>query len=227
MELDVVRLTRYMIGAGISVIWGILMLHTILGKHRKEDKRILVFYAGITCGVLLLMFGASWLTQYMDDILENMTDKQYNNVIYNMGMTSLWMLADILRMMLPSIAIIVAALIGFAYDTSTKVFTAVLIVLAALVINEYIVPLSLMPAYFNRDAEEVGILVYGVSRLFWCSLTYLGFRKYLKDWLTETLDTSDGRMGTFIRVPVISCIAFSLSLSFFLPWEWGICRECS
>ncbi len=215
MELDVVSLARYMVGAGISVVWGILMLHAILGKHRKEDKRILVFYAGLTCGVLLLMFGASRLVQYMDGILENMTDEQFNDVIYNMGMTSLWMLTDILRMMLPSIAIIVAALAGFVSDRSTKVFTAVLIVLAALVINDYVAPLSLMPVYFNRETEEVGILVYGLSRLFWYALTYLGFRRYLKDWLSEILDTSDGRMGTFIRVPVISCIAFCLSLSFF------------
>ncbi len=215
MELDVVSLARYMVGAGISVVWGILMLHAILGKHRKEDKRILVFYAGLTCGVLLLMFGASWLLQYMDGILENMTDEQFNDVIYNMGMTSLWMLTDILRMMLPSIAIIVAALAGFVSDRSTKVFTAVLIVLAALVINDYVAPLSLMPVYFNRETEEVGLLVYGLSRLFWYALTYLGFRRYLKDWLSEILDTSDGRMGTFIRVPVISCIAFCLSLSFF------------
>lgn len=215
MELDVLRLARYMIGALISVIWGILMLHAILGKHRKEDKKVYIFYAGVTCGVLLLMFGTNWLTQYMDGILENMTDEQYNNVIYNMGMTFLWMLADILRMILPAIAIIVAALVGFAYDTSTKIFTAVLTVLVALVIDDYIAPLSLMPVYFNRETEEVGILVYGLSRLFWCALTYLGFRKYLKDWLTGILDTSDGRMGTFIRVPVISCIAFCLSLSFF------------
>lgn len=215
MELDVVHLARRMFSAGIIVVWGILMLHIILGKHRKEDKKIWVFYVGITCGVLLLTFGISWLTQYMDGILENMTDEQYYDVIYNLGMTFLWMLVDILRMMLPSIAIIVAAIVGFAYDTSTKVFTAVLIVLAAMVINDYIVPISLMPIYFNRKVEEVGILVYGISRLFWYTLFYLGFRKYLKDWLAEVLDTSDGRMGTFIRLPVISCIAFCLSLSFF------------
>lgn len=222
MIIDIELAAKYAIAAGISVIWGILMLNMILGKHRKEDKRILWSYGGIICGVLLLMVGMSWLSQYMNDILNNMSDEQFNDVFCNMGITFLWMLVDIARMLVPSAAIIAAALLGFTNDQSTKLFTTVLVVLMALVINDYFAPLSMMPAYFNHEyPEEVGVLAYVLSRAVLFLAAYLVFRRYLRDRLTEILDASDGRMGTFIRVPVISCIAFCISLSFFTAMGVG------
>ena len=222
MAFDVARAARYGIGAGLSVIWGIGMLFMILGKHRKEGGKILLFYAAVTCGACFLMFGISWLTQYMDEVLYNMTDDQYNNVFCNMGVTCLWMLADIARMMLPCAVIIAAALVRFTNDRSTKLFTTVLIVLLALIINDYFAPLCMMPAYFNQEfAEEVGIPAYVLIRIFLYGIAYLIFRKCLRDKLAEILEALDGRMGEFIRIPVISCIAFCVSLSFFTAMGVG------
>ena len=65
-----------------------------------------------------------------------MTEKQVADVSYNLGFSLLWMLADIVRMLLSALAIALSALYGFTNDRATKLFTAALIVLAALVRSE-------------------------------------------------------------------------------------------
>lgn len=195
---------------------GILLLYMLIGRHRREDKRLFAFYAGAVGAVLLFTFGTGWLMQYIRYVINQIPDETFYKFSVNMGMTALYMLADILRMVLPSIAIIITALVGFTNDRSTRLFTGVLTVLIVLALNEYFAPLSIVPVYFNMGTGgEVGILPYALIRVFWFALGYLVFRQVLKDRLMETLESSDGKMGTFIKVPVISCIAFCLSLSFF------------
>lgn len=216
MEFDVISAVRQSVGAGLGVVGGVMILYMLIGKHRREEKKFYAFYAAATGVVLLLTFGAGWLIQYVQYVVADMPDEIFYKLTVNLGMTGLYMLTDILRMLVPAIVIIFAALIGFNNDRSTRVFTGVLTVLIVLALDGYIAPVSIMPVYFNSEMpKEVGILPYALIRVFWFIIGYFVFRKMLKERLMEMLESSDGRMGTFIKVPVISCAAFCLTLSFF------------
>lgn len=216
MEFDMETAVRHLAESAICVMWGIWMLSLTLQRHRKQGKKILAVYAMVLAVTLVLTFGASWLSQYTKNIVWNMTKEQVADVVYNLGCSLLWMFADILRMLLSAFAIALAALAGFTNDRATKLFTAALLVLAALVLSNYIVPLVCLPRLFNNPkADDVGIVIYILLQIFWFGAAGIGYQRFLRGKLAEILDTSDGRMGTFVKVPVISCVAFCSFLSFF------------
>lgn len=214
-ELDLVLTAKHFIGAAVSVVWGILMLHLTLGKHRKTGKKMLGFYIGVFAVVMLLMCGATWATQYMRELVWEMPDELYYNVAYNMGTSFLWMLTDMTRMLLPAVGIIFVAVVCFTNDRSAKIFMAILIVLAALILNGYIAQLMIFPKVFNAETvEDVGLIGYTLIRLLLFATAYFVYKKYLKGKMLEMLEAAEGQLRPFVRVPVISCIAFSTSLSF-------------
>ena len=216
MGFDMETAARHLAESGVCVAWGIGMLSLTLQHHRKQGKKILAVYLMLFTATLALTFGASFLSQHMKNIVWNMTGDQVADVSYNLGFSLLWMLADIVRMLLSALAIALSALYGFTNDRATKLFTAALIVLAALVLSNYIVPLACLPRLFNNPkADDVGCLAYFLLLLLGFGAALLGYRRFLREKLAEILDTSDGRMGTFVKVPVISCIAFCSFLSFF------------
>lgn len=215
MELDMVLAAKYFIGAVISAVWGILILHLTLGQHRKSGKKMIGFYVGIFMVIIILLCGVTYATQYMRNIVWWMPEELYYNWTYNLGMSFLWMLTDIVRMLLPAVGIIFTALACFTNDRATKIFTAVLIVLVALVLNGYVAQLVIFPKVFNAEVvEDVGVVGYTLIRLALFTAVYFIYKKYLRHRLVDMLEMAEGQMGAFIRVPVVSCVAFSISLSF-------------
>lgn len=215
MELDMIQTAKHFSGAVISAVWGIMMLNLTLGQHKKAGKNRVVFYIAILAIMLVLLSGVTYAVQYMREIVWGMPDDLYYDVSYNLGNSVLWMLADILRMLMPAVGIVITALVCFTNERATKIFTAVLFVLVTLVLNGYVAQLVILPKVFNVEAaEDVGIVGYTLIRLVLFTGVYWAYKRYLRDKLVGILEMAEGQMGAFIRVPVVSCIAFGISMSF-------------
>lgn len=181
-----------------------LAVEATLGEGTGKAKRILKWLLIIGIMEIILSsstIGIDVLTAHALSVEPNLWEEETTYIFFNT-------FAMLLNTLLP----FTAGMWIYRQAKSVRAFTAVLLGLGVSVIFEYFYAIAQMP-FLGPDAgrgfhEEPPIWLAAIL-LFVCLL--LGYLLYTKKFLApfkQIIDTPDGRMHGFVKVPVLSSVVF-------------------
>lgn len=213
MEFDWAESVREIIGILLIYAWGAAMLDITLASYRADKRKRMITWILTGAGVAAVSLAGQWIYE----VVNILTIDINGDDLATFGVLFLLGILNLVVTFTATIGILVAAKRCYTNADSTKTFTAILLGLGTLVLSGYICPLTEM--LFTRVDEETGgmvpvhIALYIFIHVFWIVVIYALYRKYLLKHLKSILDTPDGNMDTFVKVPLISCVTFGISLA--------------
>lgn len=197
--------------------FSMLAVDATLGEKTGRAKRCLKWLAvGILIEVLLFTatIGMDALDYYINSAMPNVWQEASAVTVL---VTAVYILYNMVMLLLCTVLPFLGGMWIYRQERSVKAFAAVLLGLGISVIYEYIYEIAQIP--FLRAVDESGYkelppLWLSAILLFVCLLLgYLLYKKKFLAPLKRMIDTPDGRMDSFVRVPIFSCIVFALLLS--------------
>lgn len=197
--------------------FSMLAVDATLGEKEGKAKRYLKWLAvGVLIEILLFTatIGMDALDRFLSSAMPNVwQDANAATAI----VTAVYILYNTVMMLLCTLIPFFGGMWIYRQEKSVKAFTAVLLGLGVSVIYEYLYVIAQMPFLGADDGtgyKELPPLWLSAVILFVCLLAgYLFYKKKLLAPLKRIMDTPDGRMNSFVMVPVLSCIVFALLMS--------------
>lgn len=213
MEFSWADALRATVGILIVYAWGIAMLNITLSSYSAEKKKRITVWLLTGAGVAVVSVAGQWLYEAVNYLTINIDGDD----ILTFGVLLLLGILNLIATFTATVGIVIAAKTCYTNANSTKVFTAILLGLGTLVISGYLCPL--LELVWAKPDEETGsmipvhIVVYLLIHVFWTVVIYLLYRRFLLQHLRNILDTPDGNMDNFVKVPIMSCITLGLTMA--------------
>lgn len=201
----------------LTGIFSMLALEAALGRKEGRAKRLLKW---MTVGLLVevLLF----LATSAINALESYIGREMPNLWLEVSMmtavaTTAYILYNMALMLLSTVLLFWAGTWAYEQAKSVKAFTAVLLGLGVSVIYNYIYEIMKVPFLGSDDGSgyrsSPPLLLSTVLLALCLSFGYLLYRKKLLEPLKRIIDTPDGRMDSFVKVPIFSSIVFALLMA--------------
>lgn len=196
-------------------MWCVWILNATLGKQ-EANKAILKRTIRTFCLVLIPMFFLILSVKSIDNYLEA-NFYLWDMMLVKTSMSYVYLIYNTIYIIVPTIFSYVLVRRLYAQDQSVKTFFAVLTGLVAIIINEFVYRLFLLPFLQTVANSETKVmpnqlLALGIQ-LACLVVLYFGYKRYLCSRMKAVLDTPDGRMTRFVKVPVISNIIFVVMIA--------------
>lgn len=197
--------------------FSMLAVDATLGEKKGKAKRYLKWLViGVLIEILLFTatVGMDALDSYVNSTFPTIWD---GTSIGTALITTVYILYNTAMMLICTLIPFLGGMWIYPQEKSVKAFTAVLLGLGSNVICQYLYEIVQMPFLGADDGrgfkEEAPIWVSAIL-LFVCLLAgYLFYKKKLLAPLKRIMNTPDGRMDSFVIVPILSCIVFALLMS--------------
>lgn len=189
---------------------------TLGGKEGKAKRLLKWLIAGFSIEILLFIatVGMEALDTYINRDMPNMWEEAS---MATAAAITAYLLYNMATMLLSTVLALWAGMWAYDQTKSVKAFTAVLVGLGVSVLDDYISELLKIP-FLGADGEtgyrEAPPILLSELLLFLCLLLgYLLFKKKFLQPLKKIMDTPDGRVDSFVKVPIFSCLVFSLLMA--------------
>lgn len=203
-----------MIPIVMLALWCILILNKTLGTKDKAKEKIKKGSIA-TSIVVACTFMASIGMDMLDRFTQTLEWSDHS--LSNMALSWMYVLYNTLYILTPTMLSYIAGRWLFHQDRTIKTFTAVLTGLITIVLNEFVYRVLLLP-FYQIDEESMmkvipskglEFLVLGVCLLF----MYMLYQKYVCEKIKQIIQTPDGRMDRFVKIPVYSNIIFAILIA--------------
>lgn len=198
-----------------TCLWCILIIDCTLKQKENKSKKIKKWLSIIIIGVFL-SFIIETIMQSFDVYIQNMQDWQTQSFM-NILLSLFYIVYNAIVLLLPIFIIYLGCLSIYQKTHSIKTFISVLTGLFIIIINEIICGFMMLP--FLGNINETGLKskpypwIMMIIYILCYILSYLLYKKKICHFLKETIDTPDGRIDRFVKVPIISVIVFTILLS--------------
>lgn len=188
-------------------------LETAQGRRTRIWKWGIVILAAILI-YQLIAFGSGMLVLHF---LTQRKESWGNGVFLSLIFNGIYLFCNTLRRLLPTALAYVGGIWLYRQERSVKAFAALLTGLGATFIYRYLYALVKIP--FQRGDPKN--LAFDPPQI-WLALLLLGiclgvcfwlYRNFMCRRLKELMDTPDGRMDGFVKVPFLSAIVFAVQLA--------------
>jgi len=208
------------LGIAEQVLVGIFcmaVMEVTLGTAADRKTRIWKWVCVILSTALiyqLIAFGSGMLVLH---VLAPREGSWQDDVLLLLVFNGIYLFCNTLRRLLPMAMSYAGGIWLYRQGRSAKAFAALLAGLVATLIYRYLYALVKIP-FQKGDAKN---LAFDPPQT-WLALLLLGiclgicfwlYRSYLCGRLKKLVDTPDGRMDGFVKVPFLSTIVFALQLS--------------
>lgn len=209
--------------------FSLLVLEATLGEADGKPKR---FFKWLTVGIMIELFlftstaGMDALNSY---ISREKMDIWQEASMATAAVTTAYILHNTAMALLNTVLPFAAGMWAYDKEKSLKAFMAVLVGLGVSVLDDYIyeiVKLPFLGADDGSGGRQAPPLFLSELLLFMCLfLGYLLYKKKLLKPLKKIVDTPDGRMDGFVKVPIFSCVIYCLLMS--ILYTFGIMASSS
>lgn len=216
-EIDWVVAVRNAIEILITGFFSMLVMEITLGEAHGKLKRYLkwlVVVASVEVFLFLSTVGMDILDAYIKVAHPNAWSE---GSLATAGVATSYILYNMGAYLLPTVLSFWGGMWAYKQEKSVKAFTAVLLGLGVNMIYQYFFELAQTP--FLGAVDEMGYHVLpsiplSAILLFICLLLgYLLYKAKLLTPLKKLIDTPDGKMDSFVKVPVLSAIILALLLA--------------
>lgn len=197
--------------------FSMLALEAALGKKEGRSKRLLKW---LTVGLLveiLLFLATSAINALEAYIAQEMPDLWFEVSIMTAAAATAYILYNTALMLLSTVLLFWAGTWAYEQAKSVKAFTAVLLGLGVSVIYNYIYEIVKVPFLGPDDGSgyrsSPPLLLSAVLLALCLAFGYLLYKKKLLEPLKRIIDTPDGRMDSFVKIPVLSSVVFALLMA--------------
>ncbi|QIB69325.1 SpoIIE family protein phosphatase [Aminipila butyrica] len=215
--LDWARIARDASELVLVSCFCISILEITLGGKADKKRRFLKWCIVIGVMQFALFFSTMGMNALDLHIATTMPEFWMTTSASRLMMTAVYVLFNSITMLLPTILSFWGGVWIYPQQKSAKIFTAVLAGLVAAIISSYISQLILLPFYRDngesnmKDYPElwVSCLIFSLCML--CA--FMVYRRVCCHRLKRMIESADGRIDSFIRIPVCSSILFALLIS--------------
>lgn len=194
----------------ILMIWCSFVLDITLTKQESKKEKIRKSIMVMILVILLTLIASTAM-----DVLDYSTSDFMwtEGSIWNVMISWLYVIYNTLYTLVPTLFCYMAGSWMYAQDRSIKTFTAVLIGLIGIIIKEFVYQCMLLPCYQVGEDEFLKELpntwIAFVVEAVCLSILYLIYRSLICKRIKGILNTPDGRMDRFVKIPVYSNIVFA------------------
>ena len=194
-----------------------LTIELTLGEKTGKVKRLKKW---LVIGFIMevLLFFSTLVMTLFDSYINTYQPELWNekNMMFVIA-SCIYLFYNTVTMLIPTIFSFVGGMWAYTKEKSIKAFTAVLTGLVASIIYEYIYGIAQLP-FLGGDvgdgSKELPPIYLSMIILFICLLVfYLIYKEKMAKSLKSILEIPDGRMDSFVKIPVLSCVIFALLIS--------------
>lgn len=194
----------------ILMVWCSFVLDITLATHESKKKKIRK-----SAIVMILVILCTLIASIAMDILDYSTgDFMWEEgSVWNVMISCLYVIYNTLYTLVPTLFCFMAGRWMYTQDRSIKTFTAVLIGLIGIIIKEFVYQCMLLPCYQVGEDEFLKELpntwIAFVVEAVCLYILYLIYRSIICKRIKGILNTPDGRMDRFVKIPLYSNIIFA------------------
>ncbi|MEG1427483.1 MAG: SpoIIE family protein phosphatase, partial [Oscillospiraceae bacterium] len=194
-----------------------LTIDYTLGEKSGKKKRFSKWLLTVFSGVLLQALVTIVITNFETYVNEAISQAGKLEMTLDVLVSLVYALYNAFQMLLPTFISLFAAMWLYKQQKSIKIFTTVLVGLGASIIFEYVYGIAILPFSSVLPERMVKIappifLSASILALI-LGIFYVLYRRKLYEKLKNLLDTPDGRVDSFVKIPVISNMIFALLIS--------------
>ncbi|WP_099206088.1 ATP-binding SpoIIE family protein phosphatase [Scatolibacter rhodanostii] len=195
----------------------ISILEVTLGAKTDRYKRFLKWTMVIAVMQLALFSVTLGMNAIDVYIKTTMPEFWVNTSALRLMVTILYVLFNSLVMLFPTLLSFWGSVWIYPQQKSAKIFTAVLAGLVVSIISSYISQLFLLP-FYGESVDGVikampSLWIIVLSMILCMLAVFLLYQKLCCHRLKKMVETADGRIDSFIRIPVFSSVLFALLIS--------------
>lgn len=213
-EFNLVKLLRESIGLILVGTFCAFTVNFVLGQKGQAKKYVSKWAVTILAAMLILTISNIGMHFFMQYVMNVITSERLQaDPSLDVAINMLTLAYNMAIMLFPAILSLFGALWAYEQEKSVKIFTAVLTGLIASIIYRYVYVLAQLP-FFGGDNGQEGKyyppLIISMVLLSVCLLLFYWInQKKLSAKLKLLLDTPDGRVDSFVKIPVLSIAVFA------------------
>lgn len=201
----------------LNGLWCMSVLNLTLNVKTTKLKALLkwlVILGGIIAFYAAANIGMSFLTYTLANMGEQFLSRHFLLVL---GVTAFYFLYNMLAMLLPILISFFGGMAVYKESFNIKAFASVFIGLCVFITYNYVYHLACIPFMETIEGTSdralqshwVGYLILALS----LGAAYIIYRKKVCVTLKKLIETPDGRLDRFVKIPIISCLALALMIS--------------
>lgn len=221
MRVDLADLLKTGVSTLVFYLWSIAMMDLTFKQWRIQQKKKVYFtWTGVGIGAIIIAVLSKILTKAVGNATAAIS---VDDTLLTVAVILLISLTRMITVLVVAAAAVIVAVICYSNEKATKIFFAILLGLGTIIIDTYISRITEM--IWTRQDEElyamtpIGLPVYILIRIVWALIFYWLYRKFVSEYIKEVLNTPDGGMNSFVKVPVLSCITLGLMLSIMVSFD--------
>lgn len=221
MSIDAAELLTSGASTLIFYLWSIAMMDLTFKQWRiQKKKKVYLTWTAVGLGAIIIAVLSKILSTAILYATAHISLDDTPITLAAIGAVSL---TRMITMLVIAGAVVIVAVISYSNEKATKIFFAILLGLGTIIIDNYISRITEM--IWTRPDEEIYLMtsvslpVYILIRIFWAAVIYWIYRRFSLEYIREVLNTPDGGMNSFVKVPALSCITLGLMLAIMVSFD--------